>query len=55
MIDGVRSLVRRFEPAEQLTTTELEVMSLRRENRELTTYVYVLGGILLLIFLVARR
>ena len=39
----------------RLTPIETEIISLREENRQLTTYVYVMGGILLLIFLVARR
>jgi len=39
----------------RLSPIETEIMALREENRQLTTYVYVMGGILLLIFLVARR
>ena len=39
----------------QLTPEEQEIVDLRSENRELKIYCYTLAGILLLMFLAARR
>lgn len=57
LADGVRALTRMLAPPEIMRTpsVEMEVYTLRYENEKLKTYVYVMGAILLLIFLVARK
>lgn len=57
LADGVKALTRMLAPPEitRVTPAEVEIYNLRYKNEQLTTYCYVMVGILLLIFLVARK